>query len=82
MHYLLRGGHLTRHQQPEEPLRQRLLTPRRFGQQLLAFGDAEPTEADALEGKRQQERPSAPLPYGCPSGAGVGGQPHLIGVQH
>lgn len=51
-HYLLLGGHLSRHQQPEEPLGQRLLTPCCFGQQLLALGDAVPAEADALKEPR------------------------------
>lgn len=71
--YLLLGGHLSRHQQPEKPLRQRLLSPRGFGQQLLALGDAVPAEADALKSPaRASAAAASPTRGGCPRRAGSG----------
>lgn len=46
--HLLLSGHLSCDQQPEEALRQRLLTSWSFGQQLLTLWNAVAPETDAL----------------------------------
>lgn len=56
--HLLLSGHLSCDQQPEEALRQRLLTSWSFGQQLLTLWNAVAPETDALciNGERERER--------------------------